>query len=42
MLISSKGLGRGVWGFWIMDFDEPVCETKWEKFVDLVRTRSFS
>jgi hypothetical protein len=37
MLISSKGLGRGVWGFWIVGSDEPVCETKWDKFVDLVR-----
>lgn len=32
---QNLGLGRGVWGFWIVDFDEPVCLTQWDKFVDL-------
>jgi len=32
---QDLGIGRGVWGFWIVDFDEPACQTKWDKFVDL-------
>ncbi|KAF8148846.1 hypothetical protein B0H34DRAFT_802736 [Crassisporium funariophilum] len=28
-------LGRGVWGFWVVDFEEPACVTSWGEFVDL-------
>ncbi|KAF8805507.1 hypothetical protein BYT27DRAFT_7192541 [Phlegmacium glaucopus] len=32
---QDLGLGRGVWGFWIVNSDEPACETTWGNFVDL-------
>jgi len=32
---QNLGLGRGVWGFWIVDFDELACQTTWGNFVDL-------
>lgn len=32
----SQGAGRGVFGFWIVDFNEPECETRWGEFNDLV------
>ncbi|PPQ78491.1 hypothetical protein CVT25_011832 [Psilocybe cyanescens] len=34
---QDLGFGRGVWGFWVVDFEESDCETKWGDFVDLVR-----
>ncbi|KAF9560030.1 hypothetical protein CPC08DRAFT_723561 [Agrocybe pediades] len=32
---QDLGFGRGVWGFWSVDFDEPECETRWGEFIDL-------
>jgi len=32
---QDLGLGRGVWGFWIVNSDEPACQTTWGKFVDI-------
>ncbi|PPQ66827.1 hypothetical protein CVT24_008686 [Panaeolus cyanescens] len=32
---QDLGFGRGVWGFWSVDFDEPGCQTKWGRFMDL-------
>ncbi|KAF8954668.1 hypothetical protein BDZ97DRAFT_437799 [Flammula alnicola] len=32
---QDLGFGRGVWGFWIVDFDEPDCETRWGEFTDV-------
>ncbi|KAF9037078.1 hypothetical protein BJ165DRAFT_1353675 [Panaeolus papilionaceus] len=32
---QDLGFGRGVWGFWSVDFDEPDCETRWGRFTDL-------
>ncbi|KDR71122.1 hypothetical protein GALMADRAFT_144187 [Galerina marginata CBS 339.88] len=32
---QDLGFGRGIWGFWAVDFEEPDCETKWGDFVDL-------
>ncbi|KAF8874880.1 hypothetical protein CPB84DRAFT_559307 [Gymnopilus junonius] len=32
---QDLGFGRGVWGFWVVDFEEPDCETTWGKFIDL-------
>ncbi|PPQ76666.1 hypothetical protein CVT26_013959 [Gymnopilus dilepis] len=33
---QDLGFGRGVWGFWVVDFEEPDCETTWGEFRDLV------
>ncbi|KAF9523216.1 hypothetical protein CPB83DRAFT_698173 [Crepidotus variabilis] len=32
---QDLGFGRGVFGFWIIDFNEPQCETRWGKFNEL-------
>ncbi|KAH9483327.1 hypothetical protein JR316_0005433 [Psilocybe cubensis] len=32
---QDLGFGRGVWGYWIVDFQEDDCETKWGEFIDL-------
>ncbi|KAF5309130.1 hypothetical protein D9619_012785 [Psilocybe cf. subviscida] len=32
---QNLGFGRGIWGFWTVDFNEPDCETKWGQFDDL-------
>jgi len=29
------GFGRGIYGFWVIAFDEPKCETRWGEFNDL-------
>ncbi|TEB23645.1 hypothetical protein FA13DRAFT_1639601 [Coprinellus micaceus] len=28
------GMAGGVWGHWVIDFEEPACLTKWGNFVD--------
>ncbi|KJA14449.1 hypothetical protein HYPSUDRAFT_150403 [Hypholoma sublateritium FD-334 SS-4] len=33
---QDLGFNRGVWGYWIVDFNEPDCETRWGEFTDLV------
>jgi len=34
--LLRQGFGRGIYGFWIVDFEETDCETHWGKFNDLV------
>jgi len=32
---QDLGFNRGVWGYWIVDYNEPDCETRWGEFTDL-------
>jgi hypothetical protein len=36
LISSHQGLGDGVIGHWLVDFDEPECMPHWGGFVDLV------
>lgn len=38
--IVYKGLWSGIWGHWVVDFDEPDCETSWVNFTDEVGLRT--
>ncbi|KAJ3537632.1 hypothetical protein NMY22_g5513 [Coprinellus aureogranulatus] len=31
---EDLGMAGGVWGYWIIDFEEPACLTSWGSFVD--------
>ncbi|KAF7776516.1 hypothetical protein Agabi119p4_4909 [Agaricus bisporus var. burnettii] len=31
---ENLGLWSGIWGNWVIDFDEPDCETNWVNFTD--------
>ncbi|KAF9478455.1 hypothetical protein BDN70DRAFT_808781 [Pholiota conissans] len=33
---QDLGFNRGVWGFWVVDFNETDCETRWGEFTDVV------
>ncbi|KAJ3498757.1 hypothetical protein NLJ89_g10178 [Agrocybe chaxingu] len=39
---QDLGFGRGVYGYWIVDFEEPDCLTQWGEFSDLGCTSSVS
>ncbi|CAA7268733.1 unnamed protein product [Cyclocybe aegerita] len=39
---QDLGFGRGVYGYWIVDFEEPDCLTQWGEFSDLGCTTSVS